>query len=176
MSTFTVHEPPNPPADRIDRADALLFVKDGFSWLTALFPLLGFIAQSLWLPAVAYVVIVSIVAWVLDQLSLDAAWISLLVMALNVYLGFELSTIKRWSLDQAGWRTVGTVTGKNLDDCERRFMESWLPDQPAVSTHRGGHGSSGGASPVPTSGQPSSVVARPKAASVRMWPFATKRS
>ena len=37
MLTFTVHEPPNPPADRIERADKLVFVKDGFSWMAALF-------------------------------------------------------------------------------------------------------------------------------------------
>ena len=31
MQTFTVHEPPNAPADRVDRAEGLLFIKDGFS-------------------------------------------------------------------------------------------------------------------------------------------------
>ena len=36
MLTFTVHEPPNPPADRVDRAESLVFIKDGFSWAAAL--------------------------------------------------------------------------------------------------------------------------------------------
>ena len=30
MRTYTVHEQPNPPADRIDRAEKLVFIKDGF--------------------------------------------------------------------------------------------------------------------------------------------------
>ena len=37
MLTFTVHEPPSPPPDRLERAESLVFVKDGFSWTAALF-------------------------------------------------------------------------------------------------------------------------------------------
>ncbi len=140
--TFTVHEPPSPPADRIDRADALAFVKDGFSWLTAFSPLLGFAQHSLWLAAVAYFVALAAVVAVLNALGVDSAWIALLVTALNIYLGFELSTVKRWTLDQGGWRTLGTVTGRSIAECERRFMESWLPAQPAVTTQRDGQASS----------------------------------
>ena len=31
LVVFTVHEPPNAPADRLERAEQLVFVKDGFS-------------------------------------------------------------------------------------------------------------------------------------------------
>lgn len=47
MVTYTVHEPPHPSADRVDRADELRFIKDGFSWLTALVPPLGLAAKGL---------------------------------------------------------------------------------------------------------------------------------
>jgi len=30
---YTVHEPPNPPADRLDRAERLVFIKDGQEFL-----------------------------------------------------------------------------------------------------------------------------------------------
>ena len=46
MLTFTVHEPPNPPADRIDRAESLVFIKDGFSWIAALFAPLWLLATG----------------------------------------------------------------------------------------------------------------------------------
>ena len=29
MAAFTVHEPPSPAIDRVDRADELVFVRDG---------------------------------------------------------------------------------------------------------------------------------------------------
>ncbi len=181
--TFTVHEASAPPADRVDRADALEFVKDGFSWLTAIFPPLGFAGQSLWLPLTAYAVGVSALVAGLGAVALDPAWISLIVTALNIYLGFELSTIKRWSLDQDGWRMLGTVTGKNLDECERRFMESWLPSQPTMTTSRDG---AAGAMPSSSTGfntgfgsgsgsDPRHHLHRGLAAATRMWPFGAKR-
>ena len=50
MLTFTVHEPPDPPADRIDRAERLAFVRDGFSWSAALFTPVWLLAHRLWWP------------------------------------------------------------------------------------------------------------------------------
>ena len=55
MLTFTVHEPPNPPADRVDRAEGLVFIKDGFSWFAALFAPLWLLVHRLWWPLLGYV-------------------------------------------------------------------------------------------------------------------------
>lgn len=134
MPTYTVHEPSQPDADRVDRASELRFVKDGFSWPTAVFPPLGLAMSQLWLPLAAYVVFVGAAAAALKAVGVNEAWISLLVAAVNVYLGFELSSLQRWNLDNNGWQMVGTVTGKNLAECERRFFESWLPAQPMISS------------------------------------------
>ena len=134
--TYTVHEPASPQPDRLDRADELQFVKDGFSWITALFPPLGYAANSLWLPALAYLVFVSALAWALAKLGISETQISLFVIALNIYLAFELSTLKRWSLDNSGWTTLGTVSGRNLAECERRFLETWLPAQPIIQGNK----------------------------------------
>ncbi len=134
MVTFTVHEPSNPEADRLDRADELQFVKDGFSWMTALCPPLGYAANSLWLPALAYLVLLSAAVAGFVALGGSEALAGIFVLALNVYLGFELSSLKRWSLDNSGWSLLGTVTGRSLAECERRFFESWLPAQPIIKT------------------------------------------
>ena len=160
MVTYTVHEPPAPAADRVDRSDGLEFVKDGFSWLTALFPPLGFIAERLWIPLVVYLIAVSAFVAALTKLGVFPAWTSLVVSALNLYLGFELSSLKRWSLDQQGWATLGAVTGHNLADCERRFFESWLQSQPAVAQAR-----------QTVSG---SAAAAKSAKSGRLWPFGAR--
>ena len=141
VTTYTVHEPSQPEADRVDRASGLVFVKDGFSWLTALFPPLGLALSQLWLPLLAYLVFVGAIVSALIWLGVDENWIALAVVALHVYLGFEHSTLQRWVLDQAGWEMLGSVTGKNLAECERRFFESWLPSQPIIS----GQSSSGSA-------------------------------
>jgi hypothetical protein len=158
--TYTVHEPPSPEADRIDRGVELEFVKDGFSWLTAICPPLGFIANGLWLFAVAYLVAATALAWGLAALKVDAQWISLLFIMLGIYLGFEISTLKRWMLEQTGWQTLGVVTGRSIEDCERRFFESWLPAQPIITARAPGE-----------AGEP--AVASPRRGS-RFWPFGAR--
>ena len=133
MVTYTVHEPAEATADRVDRGAELRFVKDGFSWITALFPPFGLAASQLWLPLVAYIVFVGVGAVALSALGVSENWISLAMLALHIFMGFEHSTLQRWTLDNAGWNMLGTVTGKSLDECERRFFESWLPGQPMIS-------------------------------------------
>lgn len=131
--TYTVHEPPDAAADRVDRASDLLFVKDGFHWLTALCPPLGLIAKQLWLELLGYVLIVGAVTGLLSWAGLNTNWIALLVAALNFFLGFEISSLERSHLDRNGWLTLGSVTDRNLAECERRFFETWLPDQPIIT-------------------------------------------
>ncbi len=142
MTTFTVHEPPVSDSDRVDRGVELEFVKDGFSWLTAIFPPLGFLANGLWLMAIAYLAGASLLGYVLNAMKVDPNWIGLIFLAINIYLGFEVSTLKRWMLDQKGWQTLGVVNGKSIAECERRFFESWLPDQPVIASDAPGSGTS----------------------------------
>jgi hypothetical protein len=154
--TYTVHEPPAPEADRVDRGTELEFVKDGFSWLTAICPPLGFLANGLWLIAVAYLVVAGALGWALTALKVDSQWTGLLFLMINIYLGLEVSTFKRWMLEQTGWQTLGVVTGKSIEECERRFFEKWLPGQPIIGK--------------PTAGRPGDPPAAPRRGT-RFWPF-----
>lgn len=147
MVTYTVHEPPHPSADRVDRADELRFIKDGFSWLTALVPPLGLAAKGLWIPLILVCVAIGLVSALLSAIGADASWTGLILTAVGLYLGFEVSTIERAMLDRAGWRMLGTVSGRNIAECERRFFESWLPDQPVITVKR--RGSTPGGSTLP---------------------------
>lgn len=139
MSTYTVHEPPDADADRIDRGVELEFVKDGFSWLTAICPPLGFVANGVWLMAIAYLAGSALLGYVLNALKISPDSIGIIFLMINIYLGFEISSLKRWMLDQRGWQMVGVVNGKSIAECERRFFEGWLPEQPVIaSDHSGG--------------------------------------
>ncbi len=133
MRTYTIHERPDPAADRVDRAEALVFVKDGFSWAAALFAPLWLIVHRLWWPLLGYVVLSA--ALQLPQLlfTFDQRWLGLAALALNVLVGFEADSLRRWGLERRGWHTVGTVTGKTAAECERRFFDAWLPNQPILT-------------------------------------------
>ncbi len=64
---------------------------------------------------------------------LDQRWLGLAAFALNVLIGFEADTLRRWGLERRGWHTIGTVSGKTADECERRFFDGWLPNQPILA-------------------------------------------
>lgn len=137
MATFTVHEPPNPPADRIDRAASLLFVKDGFSLTAAIFAPLWLLAHRLWWPLVGYILLCAVlepIRWVLDA---DPGWVGLGIFGLHLLIGMEADTLRRWRLDRGGWRVVGSVSGRNATECERRFYDGWLPAQPVIAPAAG---------------------------------------
>ena len=103
MRTYTIHETSNPVADRVDRAEALVFVKDGFSWPAALFGPLWLIVNRLWWPLLGYAV-ASIALQIPEFLvvSVDQRWSVLAGIALNLFLGFEADTLRRWS-SRAQW-------------------------------------------------------------------------
>jgi hypothetical protein len=133
MPTYTVHEPPAPAADRVDRAESLVFVKDGFSWLAALFAPLWLIVNRLWWPLLGYVLISAAFQLMTHVAGFDQRWMGLAGLALNLLVGFEADTLRRWGLERRGWRTVGMVTGKSASECERRFFDGWLPSQPIIA-------------------------------------------
>jgi hypothetical protein len=133
MLTFTVHESHNPPSDRIDRAEGLIFVRDGFSWGGALLAPLWMLAHRLWLPLLGYVIAGVLIELVRESDIVASGWVTIAAVALNLLVGFEADTLRRWSLARRGWVTLGSVSGRNREDCERRFFDMWLPSQPVLA-------------------------------------------
>jgi len=134
MRTYTIHERPDPAADRIDRAEALVFVKDGFSWTAALFAPIWLIVHRLWWPLLGYVLLSIALQLPQHLFDFDQRWLALAGLAVNLMVGFEADTLRRWGLERRGWHTVGTVSGKTAAECERRFFDAWLPSQPILAT------------------------------------------
>ena len=146
MVAYTIHEQPEPTTDRIDRADELVFVKDGFVWSAALFAPIWLLVNRMWLSLFGYIIAVVGISSVLSLLGAGEQIISLAILAIHVLVGFEADTLKRWTLEQYGWGMIGTVMGRNLSECERRFFDEWLPSQPVLRTS---HTSMPGAVPTP---------------------------
>ncbi|MGH1419629.1 MAG: DUF2628 domain-containing protein [Hyphomicrobiaceae bacterium] len=136
MVAYTVHEQPHPPMDRIDRAEELVFVKDGFVWSAAFFAPVWMIANGLWLVFLGYIASVVILSSVLSLFGLAGPIAGFAFLALHVLIGFEADTMKRWSLEQRGWSNVGMISGRNLQECERHFFEKWLQTQPVLRNDR----------------------------------------
>jgi Protein of unknown function (DUF2628) len=132
MIVFTVHEPPDAPADRIDRAEKLEFIRDGFTPLAAGIPPLWMALNKLWIVLLLYLLVWTGLGLLLSKLGVDKGLIGLISIAANIVIGFEADSLKRWTLGRRGWAEVGTVTGKNRAECERRFFDGWLVEQPLL--------------------------------------------
>ena len=108
MLTFTVHEPPNPPADRVDRAESLVFIKDGFSLGRRL--VRADLADRP--PAVVAAARLRRAerrlrghqAPVRHRCALDRASPC---SPSTCSIGFEADTLRRWALERRGWRMLG---------------------------------------------------------------------
>lgn len=155
MITYTVHEPPEAPADRLDRAESLVFIKDGFTWTAALFGPFWLAAHRLWLALLGYLIVYGLLHALVWMLGTGQNALSYALLALGVILGFEADTLRRWTLGRAGWRMVGSVNGRNAEDCERRFFEAWLPSQPYVAARALSQSTlAAGPEPAPIGGAP----------------------
>lgn len=133
MKSFTVHEKPSAPAERIDRAELLVFIKDGFNVFAGFLTPIWMVVNRLWIELFAYLALAALLVLVFDGLGVAASIRSTLLLGCNLLIGFEADSIRRWSLERRGWRLIGSVTGENGDVCERRFFENWLPTTAAVN-------------------------------------------
>ncbi len=143
MVIYTVHEPPNASANRLESAEQLLFVKDGFSWLAALLPAVWMLWKRMWLELIVFMALAGLIVWMSTKLGAPDLGNGIL-LAMQVLFGFEAGNLYSASLERRGWPLVGTVSGNSREDCERRFLEVWLPTHteipaaPTVTTGIGG--------------------------------------
>jgi hypothetical protein len=130
---YTIYEPRIPAADPIDRAEQLVFVKDGFHWWAAIFPAVWLIVKGLWLELLVCLVVVAALTSGLKGLGVNGSVGGTLLFIAQVVFGFEAGMIQSAALERRGWRRVGYIEGRNLAESERRFFADWLPSQSYAS-------------------------------------------
>ncbi|MFA5952425.1 MAG: DUF2628 domain-containing protein [Hyphomicrobium sp.] len=133
MRDYTVHEPPVFGATRDERAEGLVFVKDGFSWGAALLGPFYFIARGEWLGLAAYIGAALVLRLAFYLVGAEPDWTAFAFLIFNVVAGFEANELKRLSLGYGGYREIGATSGRNHAECERRFIEAWLPNEPKIT-------------------------------------------
>jgi Protein of unknown function (DUF2628) len=127
MIVYTVHEPPIPAKTHGERADEVVFVKEGFTRWGFLFPPFWLMFNALWLELAGAVLVAAAAAWVLTELGLkDQVWAIAYVLLMPV-VGFEGNGLRRGCLERKGYIYLASVAGHSLDECERRFFDAWLP-------------------------------------------------
>jgi hypothetical protein len=127
MIVYTVHEP-EPHAQSIEeRADDIVFVKEGFTWWGFLFGPFWLLFNRLWFEFIAFILLSSAIAAAMKQLGLQEqgqVFVSLFFMFL---IGFEGNNLRRWRLERKNYTFLASMAGRDFEECERRFFDAWLP-------------------------------------------------
>lgn len=129
MTLYSVYEPPSKARDPEDRAEALVFVKEGFSWPALLVPGLWLLYQRMWLELILFVALFALLASIFgssDQGQTLFGWLSVALIAL---FAFEANDLRRAALERRGYQQAGTAIGPGRDTAELAFFRSWLPEQ-----------------------------------------------
>jgi hypothetical protein len=125
MPTFTVHAPPPRKGDTTSAPERFLFVRDGFhAWAFVLAPL-WLLMHRLWLAFVIYVVVYGLIGVGLALLHAPSNVQLIVGVLIALLMGFEASSIWRWTLARRRWTTLGFVVGEDVEIAERRFYGEW---------------------------------------------------
>jgi hypothetical protein len=127
MIVYTVHEPVPPPSSLDARSEAIVFVKEGFSWLGLLFPLPWLLFNRLWFEFLAALGLTALLGAVGMWFGLGQEAAASLGLFVNVLVGFEGNNLKRWKLERRGYATLASVVGRDFEEVERRFFDAWYP-------------------------------------------------
>ncbi|MEZ5926277.1 MAG: DUF2628 domain-containing protein [Hyphomicrobiaceae bacterium] len=119
MTTYVVYEEADArrlsPAERVE---ALMLVKDGFSWRAFLFSGIWLAARGLWGALALWAATLAVLGggvWLvgLGPLAVIFVWI-----ALALVVGFEASSLLRDQLEGEACQELGLVAGGARSDCE----------------------------------------------------------
>ena len=134
VAVYTIHEPPNPAMDRMERAESLEFVRDGFTWSVAAFPPLFLAAHKMWPELIVYVAAAVTGVCGLLAIGFNPALVLVLLAAGHIWLAYEAVDLQRNTLARRGWKMLGSVSGRNYAECERRFFDHWLGGETVADT------------------------------------------
>lgn len=130
MKVFTVHE----PAGLIGRSDAaarrIVFVKEGFCWPAFLIAPVWLVYRRMWWVLLGFLAASVALGGLELWLGPDSAVSSVTELALLLLFALEANNLRRWELRRRGYRMRAAVSGRDLEECERKFFAAWLAAAP----------------------------------------------
>jgi hypothetical protein len=127
VQTYTVYERRVAPETVEERAGNLVFIKEGFAVWALLVPALWFLFNGLWRGFLLYLFLSIALVFALTSLGGTDDLVAWGGLILNLIFAFEARDIYRASLERRDYVLKGVVSGRSLDECERRFLAEWLP-------------------------------------------------
>jgi Protein of unknown function (DUF2628) len=132
MPVYTVHAPTANSAD-LRVTDGFIFIRDGFHLWAAILGVIWLAWHRLWIAMLGWIVLMSAIDIAMVQLRFDASTIFLVDVLLALLLGFEASSLRRWTFSRRNWRQLDIVVADDVEAAERRFFERWSTRQRSSS-------------------------------------------
>ena len=132
MPTYTVHEPPPRKTESVTAPERFVFVRDGFHfWAFVLAPV-WLLVKKLWLAFFIYAgVMIAVVVGL--RFAVMPSWVQgTAEFMIALLIGFEASTIRRWTLTRRRWKNLGFVVAEDAEIAERRFYAAWTERAPSA--------------------------------------------
>jgi hypothetical protein len=124
MPVYTVHAPLTAGVD-LRATDRFVFVRDGFHFWAAVLGVIWLGWHRLWLALVGWIIVIAGADAMLLGLGIGRGTVFWVDVLLAILLGFEASSLERWSFSRGNWRQLDLVVADDRDAAERRFFERW---------------------------------------------------
>lgn len=121
MLTYTAHRKAELLREQ-DVETGILFIKDGFSWLGFLVPVLWLAWHRLWLALVGYLVAVAVLAAVGFVAGFPDNLATGLGLLLNLFFGLEGNNFRRRSLARRGFQETADIVAGDKEEAAWRFF------------------------------------------------------
>jgi hypothetical protein len=131
MPVYTVHAPTANAG--IAALERFAFVRDGFHFWAAVFGPLWLVWHRLWLALIGWIVVILAVDVGMTGLGANGTAILLANVLIALLMGFEASSMRRWTLSRRNWRQLDIVVARNQEAAERRFFDRWTAKQRVVN-------------------------------------------
>ncbi len=133
MSTFTLHLPRDARPGDTTALDEAELVKDAFSWGAFFFTFFWFFVHRLWLAGLAVLALMVAFGAAMNLLDVHPLAAALAQALLQVLIGLEANSLRRWTLTRRGRPMVDVVTAADRDEAEAKAFARWLEQRPAPS-------------------------------------------
>ena len=132
MPVYTVHAPVTNAAG-IAATDRFAFVRDGFHFWAALLGPVWLVWHRLWLALIGWIAVTVAIDVGIVRLGASGTAIFLANLLIALLMGFEASSIRRWTLSRRNWRQLDIVVARNKETAERRFFDRWAAKQRIIN-------------------------------------------
>lgn len=128
MASYLVLEPPRDAPERVEKA---VMIRDGFTLLAFIFPLIWFLWYRMWPESLAFLA-VALAIGAVGELSGLSAVVPALSLLVAVLIGLEAQALRAASLRRKGWTEWGVVEGASYDEAEERYAAAAEPAESAA--------------------------------------------